>query len=205
MAGKLFVISAPSGAGKTTLVNALISDMNKDHTLQRVITYTSKTPRPAEVHGVDYHFVTPQEFERLIKAGFFLEWSTAYGTYYGTPASIMQGLSQGTSYIIILDRQGAQALKQVYAHVVCIWIEVPSVAVLKKRLEGRGQDTHEQILRRLALAHDEIEQEKIMPFFQHHVMNNLFEDAYSMVRSIVCSELQCMHDKSSNSTIGSQF
>ena len=81
MPGKLFIISAPSGAGKTTLVTALINDIGKSHALERVVTYTSKAPRSAEVNGVDYHFVTPEQFEGYIAAGFFLEWSTAYGTY----------------------------------------------------------------------------------------------------------------------------
>lgn len=192
MPGKLFVISAPSGAGKTTLVNALINDMGKSHNLERVITYTSKTPRPAEVNGIDYHFVTPAEFERLIGEGFFLEWSTAYGTYYGTPASIVEGLARGTSYIIILDRRGAQALAQLYKDLVLIWIEVLAISVLEERLRTRCQDTAEQIARRLVLAKDEMAQEKLMPFFRYHVMNNVFDDAYKTLQSIICNELQCL-------------
>jgi guanylate kinase len=194
MPGKLFVISAPSGAGKTTLVTALINDIGKSHVLERVVTYTSKSPRPAEVNGVDYHFITPQEFERRIAAGFFLEWSTAYGTYYGTPASIREGLNKGTSYIIILDRVGAQALTQLYKDVVLMWIEVSSLAILEERLKERGQDTPEQIARRLVLAQKEIESEKLTPFFHYHVMNSVFEDAYKIVKSLVCNELQCMHN-----------
>src|SRR5579862_9920541 len=110
MAGRLFLVSAPSGGGKTTLVNAAIASLSREHSIKRLITYTSRSPRTGDVHGVDYHFVTPAEFQTLIEQEFFLEWSAAYGTFYGTPKEVLRDIAQGLSYIAIVDRAGAQAI-----------------------------------------------------------------------------------------------
>src|SRR5437879_4794715 len=107
MIGKLFVISASSGAGKTTLVTAIITHMGGHVNLERVVTYTTRTPAPGDVPGVDYHFVTPAQFQEKIAAGFFMEWSTAYGHYYGSPRSVLDEVAAGNSRILILDRAGA--------------------------------------------------------------------------------------------------
>lgn len=194
MPGKLFIISAPSGAGKTSLVTALMNDSAFKDILERAVTYTSRAPRPVEVAGRDYHFISVEEFESRMAEGFFLEWSTAYGTYYGMPVSIMDNLARGISHVIILDRAGAESLARHYKNVVLIWIEVPSLAVLEERLKARGQDAPEQIARRLLLAHDEMQKERIKPFFHHHIMNNVFEDAYKTIKSIVCKELLSEQD-----------
>src|SRR3990167_6495680 len=103
MIGKIFIISAPSGAGKSTLVAATLANLEKEWPIERVVTYTSKNPRNNEVPGQDYHFIKVDEFERRIKQGFFLEWSNAYGTYYGSPRSIVNQVANGYSYIGIID------------------------------------------------------------------------------------------------------
>src|SRR5581483_10666268 len=108
--GVLFIVSAPSGAGKTTLVNAALGSLKSSHAIERVITYTSRMPREGEIPGVDYHFISELEFQSRIKDGFFLEWSGAYGTYYGTPRGLLEDLEKGHHRILIPDRNGAQKI-----------------------------------------------------------------------------------------------
>lgn len=187
MTGKLFIISAPSGAGKSSLVNALISDKEVPPSLERVITYTSKPPRPSEVNGTDYHFITQQEFQRNIALGFFLEWSNAYGNYYGSPSSIIMGMMQGKSYIMVLDRNGASEVKRIVPEAVLIWIKVSSIEVLRNRLEARAEDSPEVIAKRLALAEVEMDQERRVSIFDHHIVNENFENALTDLKKIILS------------------
>jgi guanylate kinase len=183
--GRLFIISAPSGAGKTTLTNALLDDMRPAYALERVITYTTKSPRPGEVHGKDYYFVSVAEFEQKIQEGFFIEWSGAYGNYYGSPSSILDSLAQGTSFIMILDRAGARALQGKIADAVLIWIRIDRIDILHERLIKRGQDSEAQIVRRLALAQQEVEEEAQNRLFQHHIINDIFEVAVENIKNII--------------------
>lgn len=185
MHGKLFIISAPSGAGKSSLVNALMKDQEVPHSLERVITYTSKTPRPSEVNGTDYHFITPQEFHRNIALGFFLEWSNAYGNYYGSPSSVIMGMMQGKSYIMVLDRIGASEVKRIIPEAILIWIKVPCLNTLRQRLETRGEDSAEVIEKRLTLAEQEMDQERRVSIFDCHILNENFENALHDLKTII--------------------
>ena len=186
VAGKLFVISAPSGAGKTTLVNALLR--TKVGLLSRVTTYTTK-PRPLNQADTEYHFISVEEFQAKIAQGFFLEWSTAYGTYYGSPAHIIDAVHKGNSYIMIVDRAGAQALAKVYPAVILIWIYTSDIAILSERLYARARDTHAQIEARLHLAKDEIEQESKNSIYCYHICNDVFSVALESLENIVQQEL----------------
>ncbi len=171
--GKLFVVSAPSGAGKTTLVNEVVRRLGDSCSLERAVTYTTKPARPGEDRqGVDYHFITNQEFESKIAQNFFLEWSGAYGHYYGSPRYVLDEVAQGLSRILILDRVGAQQVKERYAQAVLIWIYTKDIEVLRARLLGRGTDSADQIVRRLALACEEIQQEQQAPLYEHYVLND---------------------------------
>ena len=183
--GRLFIISAPSGAGKTTLTSAILNDMRPLYALERVITYTSKAPRPGEVHGRDYYFVSVAEFEQKIQEGFFIEWSGAYGNYYGSPKTILADLAAGKSFIMILDRAGAHAVQQKVADAVLIWIHIHSIDILRERLITRGQDSEEQMVRRLLLAQQEVEEELKNPLFQHHIINDFFEVAVENIKNII--------------------
>jgi guanylate kinase len=183
--GKLFVISAPSGAGKTSLVNRTLEILGITHRLERVVTYTTRAPRLGDIHGVDYHFITVADFEIKIEAGFFIEWSLAYGNYYGSPRSHVEQLAQGRSFIMILDRAGARAVKQAYPEVILIWIHIKDREVLRDRLVARGQENAEQLVYRLALAQQEIAQEKDEKLFQHHVLNDDFESALKDLKDII--------------------
>lgn len=187
--GKLFIVSAPSGAGKSTLVQAVIDLMQGQNPIERVITYTSKVPRLGEEHGRDYHFISSHEFEEKAKSGFFLEWSTAYGAYYGTPSSIIEGCAVGKSYILIIDREGARQIVKSIPDVVLIWISVPTMEALAHRLKSRGTENEAQVERRLARAKFEIDEEKKSPFYKHYVENNDFNEAKLKIFLIIKNEL----------------
>ncbi len=182
--GKLLIISAPSGAGKTTLVNAVMAEKGQSDKIERIITYATKQPRKGEVDGKSYHFLTKDEFEAKITQNYFLEYSGTYGNYYGSPRYTLDRLNEGISQIAILDRAGAKAVKQEYPPSVLIWIEVPSVEELEKRLAGRASDSPESIKRRLALAIEEIEAEKIEQFYDYSIVNDDFEEAKKALKAI---------------------
>jgi len=182
MSGKLFVISAPSGAGKTTLVRHVIERLQETHSISRVVTYTTKAPREGEaVEGVDYHFLSQADFEKKIGESFFIEWSCAYGNYYGSPSSIVTRMAEGHSFVLIVDRAGAQRIKEQIPEVILIWIYTSSLEVLKQRLIKRGGESPEQIVRRLEIALEEIEQESVRPSYNFHVLN---EDFYESLEKL---------------------
>jgi guanylate kinase len=184
MAGKLFIISASSGAGKTTLVNAVLQRIQSTYDVNRVLTYTTRTPRQGEVGGIDYQFVTVQEFEALIVQGFFLEWSNAYGAYYGSPSFIIDELPYGKSYIAILDRAGAERAVKVHPDSVLIWIYA-DVMSLHDRLVQRKTETNEQIEYRIQLAKKEIEEEIFKKFFTFHLHNDDFNRAIQELEALI--------------------
>lgn len=187
--GKLFVITAPSGAGKTSLVTALIERIGQSHALSRVVTYTTKAPRVGDVDGVDYCFMSTEQFEQKIKEDFFIEWSLAYGNYYGSPKNILSLLGQGSSFLLIIDRQGAQQVKAACPETVLIWICVPTIEILEQRLLSRKTENNEQINKRILLAQKEIEEEGSINFFKYKVYNDIFEKALQELESIVKNEL----------------
>lgn len=188
--GKLFIVSAPSGAGKTTVVQAVLAQAGRTYAIKRLITYTTKAMQPGERDGHDYHFIREAEFLYKIQQGFFIEWSTAYGHYYGSPRSIIADLFRGMSYIAILDRAGAEAVNQQLTDVVLIWLYPNSVEVLKDRLALRARDEAVDIERRLVLAQKELAEEKERPFFRWHVLNDDFNEAVFLILSIVRNTLE---------------
>lgn len=178
MSGKLFVISAPSGAGKTTLVRHSIERLQESHAISRVVTYTTKVPRKGEaVEGVDYYFISQADFEKKIGEGFFIEWSCAYGNYYGSPYSIVTHMAEGRSCVLIVDQAGASRIKEQVPEAVLIWIYTSSIEVLKQRLIKRGGESPEQVARRLELALLEIEQEAVRRVYNFHVLNEEFYES----------------------------
>jgi len=201
--GKLFVISAPSGGGKTTISEKVIAKISQQqqqqYDIQKVITYTSRAPRGNEINGVDYHFVTPEEFLSKKSQDFFLE-TTHYDTcYYGSPASIIKDLDLGKSFILITDRPGAIVIKNLVPQAVLIWIYVSNIIDIKKRLIERSKLSENPenikimhtIERRFALAQQETEQELRENFFKYHVVNDILEKAVQEVCAIIQDELTC--------------
>ena len=189
MIGKLFIVSAPSGAGKTTLVNEVVKKFKYQFNLNRVITYTTRLKRPNDIHGKDYYFLNKHEFEKKIREDFFMEYSCEYGNYYGSPHNIIDDLKTGLSYCMIVDIVGAMALYQKLDKAVFIWIYPKSIQILKQRLMHRGTDTHQEIERRLQLAKKEIFCEEKNPIFMYKILNDDFKSARSNLIEIVRKEL----------------
>lgn len=187
--GKLFIISAPSGAGKTTLVAHVIERLGQECSLRRVITYTTKRPRVGEADGVDYHFLSEEEFKGKLLQNYFVEHSTAYGAYYGFPRSVMHEVEDGASFIVVLDRTGAAALKAHTNDAILIWIRPPTYESLRIRLTTRAQDDQDTITYRLALAQKELEAEAQESLFNHVIINDDFHVALGQLEKIVRDEL----------------
>ena len=192
MSGILFIVSAPSCAGKTSLVKAVIEKIKERHNfdISQYVTYTTKSPRSGTQGSKEFHFISEKEFEQKQKAGFFIEWSNAYHHYYGTPRTILNDLSQGKSYIIILDRAGMQQVVQQLPEAVTIWISVSSIAELERRIVARGRDSDKQVKLRLALAQEEMAQEAAHAQYKFCIKNDDFQIALGQIEQIILSFLK---------------
>ena len=178
--GRLFVIAAPSGAGKTSLVRAL---MQREPGLRFSISYTTRRQRPNEVHGRDYFFVGREEFDRMAEAGQFLEHATVFGNSYGTArAQVEQSLGSGQDLILEIDWQGARQIRSALPECCSIFILPPSRAELERRLRGRGTDTEEVIVRRLGEAAEDMGHWRE---FDYVVVNDSFDRALDELSAIV--------------------
>jgi guanylate kinase len=189
MSGSLFIISAPSGAGKTSLIHAMLDELKSTYAIERAVTYTTKMPRAGEVDGKDYHFVSQEFFEQKIKEGFFLEWSTDYSAYYGTPVDIKKILEGGTSLILIIDRRGAQQILAQIPSARAIWIYTADLEELKRRLRGRGTEDEGQIAHRFEQAKIEIDLENKESLYHYHVLNDNFLKAAERLKEIIVDGL----------------
>jgi guanylate kinase len=179
-AGNLFVVVAPSGAGKTTLVDALL---NAEKNVRLSPSWTTRAPREGEKDGVDYHFVARKKFEEMIAAGEFLEHANVYGNYYGTSRKwIERSLAGDHDVLLEIDWQGAQQVRKLFPHMVGIFILPPSFAELRKRLKSRGKDSAEAIEKRMASARDEISH---VLEFEYIIVNEQFEAALADLIAVV--------------------
>jgi len=181
--GNLFVVAAPSGAGKSSLVKAL---MQLDSRVQPSISHTTRKPRGQEKHGREYFFVSAQEFQDLITENAFLEWASVHDHLYGTSKkTIQERIAQGGDVILEIDFQGAVQIKKLFDNAVLIFILPPSLEELKARLERRGEDTSEVIQVRLLNAEKEMKQAKAFDFV---IINEMFETALFDLKTIVHSQ-----------------
>jgi len=154
MRGTLFIVAAPSGAGKSSIVNAVLA---RDPALSLSISFTSRGPRPGERHAQHYHFVSVEEFQRMVAAGDFYEHALVHGDWKGTARqSVEPQLGQGRDVLLEIDWQGARQVRLKVPDAVSVFILPPSLAELERRLRNRGQDSDEVIARRLAASRDEI-------------------------------------------------
>jgi guanylate kinase len=180
MSGSLFVIVAPSGAGKTSLVEALLRE---EPNIRLSVSYTTRTPRTGEVHGREYHFVNRAEFEAMLAKGEFLEHAEVYGNLYGTSTSwINAARAAGEDVLLEIDWQGAAQVHDFYPDMVNIFIMPPSIEALEQRLTARGKDAADVIARRIAGARLEMRHISETDFV---IMNDSFASALADLRVVV--------------------
>ncbi|HEU0187050.1 MAG TPA: guanylate kinase [Gallionellaceae bacterium] len=180
MSGNLFIVSAPSGAGKTSLVKALLS-INKNIDLS--ISYTTRPPRPGEVNGKDYQFVSRETFLQMVQHGDFLESAEVYGNLYGTSQSwLNKELQSGRDILLEIDWQGAAQVRSKFPMCIPIFILPPSLEALETRLKGRGQDSAEVIARRLHAAQEDIGH---VAEFDYVIINDKLDEALQQLNAIV--------------------
>lgn len=181
-AGNLFVIAAPSGAGKTSLVKALSESMSQ---LQISVSHTTRAMRPSEVDGQDYFFIDQKTFQKMAEKQAFLEHATVFGNQYGTSREwVLNQLSQGIDVVLEIDWQGARQIHRMFPEAILVFILPPSMAALKKRLESRQQDDSNTIARRMLAAQDEMAH---FGEFDYLVVNDQFEVALQDLQHIVLS------------------
>lgn len=180
MPGTLIIITAPSGAGKTTLVRGLL---DRDPQVHLSVSYTTRSPRPGEENGRAYHFVDTESFRELRDRGEFLEWAEVHGNYYATSRTwIREQMAAGRDIVLEIDWQGAVQVQRLFPDAIGIFVVPPSIGVLRERLTQRGQDSAEVIERRVAAAEAELKQAHR---FQYVIINQDFASALGDLRTIV--------------------
>lgn len=182
--GLMFILSSPSGAGKTTISRRLLE---RDGHIRMSISATTRPMRPGEVDGRDYHFLSQPEFDRMVEAGEFMEWAHVFGHSYGTPkAQIKAGLKDGVDYLFDIDWQGTQQLYQkAETDVVRVFLLPPSIAELRRRLTSRGTDSAEVIAARMERARAEISH---WDGYDYVVVNNDIDGCFAQVRQVLAAE-----------------
>jgi len=188
--GQIIVISAPSGAGKGTIIQELLKRDNKTRWLS--VSATSREMRPGEKEGVNYYYITKEEFEKKIKDGYFLEYTNYAGNYYGTPKEyIKEKIDKGIDVILEIEIEGATNIKKLIPEALFIFIMPPSLKELVKRLKGRGTESNEKILKRFHEAYKEINEVKK---YNYVVVNDEVENAVEKIEAIIKAE-KCRVDR----------
>jgi guanylate kinase len=181
---EVFVITGPSGVGKGTLIRGLLERVPE---LRLSVSATTRSPRPGERDGIDYHFLTPEEFERRVQAGDFVEHAEYSGNRYGTLRSELERrLREGVPIVLEIEVQGARQVRQAMPEAIAVFIAPPSPEALRARLVGRGTDSAEQVEARMRTAQRELEAQ---PEFAHVVVNDRLEEATGELERIVRSAL----------------
>ena len=181
--GMLIVLSGPSGVGKDTLLQRLEEVCPR---IERCVTYTTRAPRPGEVPGVDYNFISAEEFRRMIEEGKFLEYAQVHLDLYGSPlSSVAEIREDGNDAILKIDVQGGLTVKQRIPDAIMIFVAPPSMEELERRLRARYTDSEEAVIKRLEDARKELEQ---IPMYDYVVVNDDIESAVDKLRCIVTAE-----------------
>ena len=200
--GNLFILSAPSGAGKSSLINALLTSTNdaSARPMQVSVSHTTRSPRPGENNGEHYHFVSVDAFKKQIQQGSLYEYAEVFGNYYGTSeTAIDDQLNQGVDVFLDIDWQGAQQVRMKNPSVTTIFISPPSQAALESRLRTRGQDSDEVIASRMAQAQAECSHYNE---FDYLIVNDDFEQALQDLTTIVLNQrLKCKQQKIAQQTL----
>lgn len=186
--GILFIVSAPSGTGKTTLVERLVG-LTPGVEISR--SFTCRAARAGESHGVDYHFVSRERFEQMRAAGEFLEWAEIFGNLYGTGAALTERhLAAGTDLMLVIDVQGARKVRSAGVAATTVFVLPPSFEVLESRLRGRSKDSEAQMQRRLQVAREEVHAYRE---YDYLVVNDDLDGAVARLRAIVLAERARRH------------
>ncbi len=193
MAGHLYIVTAPSGAGKTTLVRMLLEN---DSGIQLSISYTTRAPRTGEQDGREYNFVTMDAFRAMVARSEFLEWAEVHGNCYGTSRPWIEAeMAAGRDVLLEIDWQGAQQVRRLFPEAIGVFVLPPSMAELERRLTGRGTDSAEVIARRLAAAREEM---RHVPEFDYVIINDDLQQALGDLLSVVRASrlrLQAQRDR----------
>ncbi|MBF0259982.1 MAG: guanylate kinase [Desulfamplus sp.] len=178
--GKIFVVSAPSGAGKTTLCTKILAEFPE---LAYSVSHTTRVPRIGEKDGIDYFFITENEFKRRIKQNLWAEWAQVHGNFYGTSMNfIEENIAKGNHLLLDIDVQGAKQFKQSFPESITIFIMPPSIDILEHRLKKRGSDSEEVVAKRLVNAAGEISQSA---FYEHVIINDDLKKAQQEMEKII--------------------
>ena len=178
--GKLIVLTGPSGVGKGTLMQKLLQ-LHPE--LYYSVSATTRSPRPGEINGQNYYFITRSQFEKLVAQGEFLEWAEFAGNYYGTPrAAVLEQIQSGKLVILEIELEGARQIRTSYPNALSIFILPPSFSELEKRIRGRGQDSQEAIARRLNRAQEEIE---AAAEFDIQIVNDDLKTALNQIEAVL--------------------
>jgi guanylate kinase len=201
MSGNLFIISAPSGAGKTSLVHALL---NINPQIDLSVSYTTRAPRAGEVNGKDYHFVSRETFVAMQMRGEFLESAEVYGNFYGTSQTwITQENAKGRDILLEIDWQGAEQVRRSFPRAISIFILPPSLDALRLRLTGRGTDHADVIARRLAAARVDVAH---VAEFDYVIINDVLNEALRELDAVVLSaQLTCSKQLSRHQALINQL
>jgi guanylate kinase len=184
--GRLFVLSASSGTGKTTLARELLKH---DKNLVQSVSCTTRAPRGTERDGVDYYFLTKKEFIQKKNAGGFLEWANVFGKFYGTPKKNVETLiRKGKDVLLVIDVQGAKQVKESKPDAVFIFLSPPSYEELKRRLEKRGTDSKAEIAKRFRIAKDELLELNDLKLCDYRIVNKYIPRAREVLKAIVRAE-----------------
>lgn len=182
--GLLLVLSAPSGAGKTTLAHRVLKEEQNTHFS---VSHTTREPRGRERDGIDYHFVDSLTFQQRIERGEFVEWAEVHGHFYGSPqAAVDRAITGGQLVVFDIDVQGGQTIKRKYAEAILVFILPPSVEELERRLRSRGTDGEETIRRRMLGAR--VEMERGVASYDYILINDSIEGAYQQLKAVVTAE-----------------
>ena len=181
--GRIFIISSPSGCGKTTLLNSL---KKSKFDIERSVSATTRRPRKAEKNKRDYYFLKEPDFKRLLRRGEFLEWTDNFGDLYGTPRRFVGGaISKGKDIILSIDVKGAMAVKKIYKDAVLIFLLPPSMKILEKRLKGRKSEGREMVFKRLRAAQKEL---SYLNRYDYKIVNANLAKAVKTLKAVITAE-----------------